>query len=127
MAAAVWLIENGDAGRSSDDFAPEHVACRGPRGSHRRSHRGSGHTTGGAIRSDRLPAKFRRAFATADESSMAKRSITGFLRRRRKEKRHLSLGMRELMNSFEAQYNEPRKPRESKQTPSSDRASQDSP
>jgi hypothetical protein len=57
---------------------------------------------------------------------MAKRSITGFLRRgRNKEKRHLSLEMRELMNSFEAQYNAPRKPHVAKQTPRSDRAPQD--
>jgi hypothetical protein len=57
---------------------------------------------------------------------MAKRSITGFLRKgRNKEKRHLSLEMRELMNSFEAQYNEPRKPHETKLTPSPERASQD--
>jgi hypothetical protein len=63
--------------------------------------------------------------AAADNHPMAKRSITGFLRRgRNKEKRHLSLEMRELMNSFEAQYNEPRKPHETKQTPRSDRPSQ---
>ena len=46
-----WLIELGDDWRSSDDYGPEHLECRGtppvPRRSRRRTSRGSGHTTGG--------------------------------------------------------------------------------
>jgi hypothetical protein len=58
---------------------------------------------------------------------MGRRSLRDLLRRKRAERRHMSLEMRSLMESFEAQYEQP-KPRgkDSSDTTSSARPSQDS-
>ena len=53
---------------------------------------------------------------------MAKHSLRGLLRRKRRERGHLTLQMRELMNSFEAEYGQ-QKPRDKKSASSSARDS----
>jgi hypothetical protein len=60
------------------------------------------------------------------KSTMAKHLLRRLLRKKRTERGHLSLQMRELMNSFEAEYGQ-RKPPYNKSAPSSARDSQDSP
>ena len=67
----------------------------------------------------------RQASVPADEVDMAKHSLRGLLRKKRMERAHLSLRMRELMNSFEAEYGQ-QKPRDKKSAASSARDSQDS-
>ena len=67
----------------------------------------------------------RHASVPADEVGMAKHSLRGLLRKKRMERAHLSLQMRELMNSFEAEYGQ-QKPRDKKSAASSARDSQDS-
>ena len=58
-------------------------------------------------------------------STMTKHLLRGLLRKKRTERGHLSLQMRELMNSFEAEYGQ-RKPRDNNSATRSARDTQDS-
>jgi hypothetical protein len=57
---------------------------------------------------------------------MERRSLRNLLRRKRAERRHMSLEMRNLMESFEAQYERPKPPvKNSPDTADPARASQE--